>query len=116
MVENSVDPATGMVTIRATMPNKDELLWPGTLVNTELTLRTEERITVPAAALQLSQAGKFVFVVKDDAVAGSPGQGRAHRRRTVGDRIRPRGRRGRGDRRPVAALQRHESDNTQRQG
>ena len=34
MIENTVDPATGMVTIRATMPNKDELLWPGTLVNT----------------------------------------------------------------------------------
>ena len=32
-------PATGMVTVRATMPNEDELLWPGTLVNTELTLR-----------------------------------------------------------------------------
>jgi multidrug efflux system membrane fusion protein len=72
MVENSVDSATGMVMIRSTMPNKDELLWPGTLVNTELTLRTEERITVPAAALQLSQAGEFVFVVKDDAVVVRP--------------------------------------------
>ena len=34
MIENTVDPATGMVMIRATMPNKDEILWPGTLVNT----------------------------------------------------------------------------------
>ena len=67
MVENTVDPATGMVTIRATMPNKKEVLWPGTLVNTALTLRAESRVTIPATALQLSQAGAFVFVVKDNA-------------------------------------------------
>lgn len=72
MIENTVDPATGMVTVRATMPNKDELLWPGTLVNTELTLRTEERITVPASALQLSQAGQFVFVVQNNAAVVRP--------------------------------------------
>ena len=40
MIENTVDPATGMVTVRATMPNENELLWPGTLVNTALTLRS----------------------------------------------------------------------------
>ena len=28
--------------VRATMPNKDEMLWPGTLVNTHLKLRSEE--------------------------------------------------------------------------
>ena len=66
MVENTVDPATGMATIRATMPNDNEVLWPGTLVNTALTLRAEERITIPATALQLSQAGSFVYVVKDN--------------------------------------------------
>ncbi len=38
MIENTVDPATGMATVRATMPNKDELLWPGTLVTTDMTL------------------------------------------------------------------------------
>ena len=32
MIENSVDAPTGMVPVRATMPNTDELLWPGTLV------------------------------------------------------------------------------------
>ncbi len=65
VIENSVDAATGMVTIRATMPNKDEVLWPGTLVNTVMTLRTERRVTIPATALQTSQTGTFVFVVKD---------------------------------------------------
>lgn len=72
MIENTVDPATGMVTIRATMPNENEVLWPGTLVNTALTLRAEESTTVPAAALQLSQNGQFVFVIKDDAASVRP--------------------------------------------
>jgi RND family efflux transporter MFP subunit len=72
MVENTVDPATGMATIRATMPNDKEVLWPGTLVNTALTLRAEDRITIPATALQLSQAGSFVFVVKDNTATVRP--------------------------------------------
>jgi multidrug efflux system membrane fusion protein len=72
MVENTVDPATGMVTVRASMPNEKEILWPGTLVNTSLTLRTEERIVVPASALQRSQSGSFVFVVKNNAATVQP--------------------------------------------
>jgi multidrug efflux system membrane fusion protein len=65
MIENSVDSTTGMATIRATMPNENELLWPGTLVNIQLTLREEQSIVVPTAAVQVSQQGNFVFVVKD---------------------------------------------------
>ena len=65
MIENTVDTATGMATIRATMPNKDELLWPGTLVTAEMTLREEEAVVVPTSAVQVSQTGKFIFVIKD---------------------------------------------------
>ena len=65
MIENSVDSTTGMATIRATMPNENELLWPGTLVNIQLTLREEQSIVVPTAAVQVSQQGNFVFVVKN---------------------------------------------------
>jgi RND family efflux transporter MFP subunit len=72
MIENTVDLATGMVTIRATMPNANEVLWPGTLVNTQLTLRNEEVLTVPATAPQLSQTGTFVFVIKDDVASVRP--------------------------------------------
>ncbi|MFA6265530.1 MAG: efflux RND transporter periplasmic adaptor subunit [Pseudolabrys sp.] len=66
MIENTVDPATGMAMIRATMPNADEMLWPGTLVTAEMTLRTEEAVTVPSTAVQVSQTGNFVFVVDGD--------------------------------------------------
>lgn len=65
MIENSVDATTGMVMIRATMANKDEVLWPGTLVTTKVNIRDEEAVTVPSAAVQVSQAGTFVFVIKD---------------------------------------------------
>jgi len=66
MIENAVDATTGMATVRATMPNEDELLWPGTLVNIRMTLRTERAVVVPTAAVQVSQQGNFVFVVKDN--------------------------------------------------
>jgi multidrug efflux system membrane fusion protein len=68
MIENTVDPTTGMATIRATMPNTDERLWPGTLVSTELTLRQEEGVVVPTVAVQVSQTGNFVFVVDGNDV------------------------------------------------
>jgi RND family efflux transporter MFP subunit len=65
VIENTVDPTTGMILIRATMPNTDELLWPGMLVSAQLTLRVEEGVVVPTSAVQVSQAGTFVFVVKN---------------------------------------------------
>jgi RND family efflux transporter MFP subunit len=72
MIENSVDSATGMAMVRATMPNADELLWPGTLVNAEVTLRIEDAIVVPANAVQVSQTGTFVFVVADGRAKVQP--------------------------------------------
>jgi multidrug efflux system membrane fusion protein len=74
MIENTVDAATGMVMVRATMDNKDELLWPGTLVNTQVTLRVERSVVVPSAAIQVGQAGSFVFVVKDGVARVQPVQ------------------------------------------
>jgi membrane fusion protein, multidrug efflux system len=65
MIENTVDAATGTVPVRATMPNTDELLWPGTLVQVQLMFREEDVVTVPRAAVQVSQSGTFVFVVKN---------------------------------------------------
>jgi multidrug efflux system membrane fusion protein len=72
MIENTIDPTTGMATLRATMPNEDELLWPGTLVTAQITLRTEEAVVVPTAAVQVSQQGNFVFVVKDNVATVTP--------------------------------------------
>jgi RND family efflux transporter MFP subunit len=65
MVENTVDSTTGMVTVRGMMNNENETLWPGTLVNVKLIIRTEEAVTVPSAAVQRSQSGNFVFVMQN---------------------------------------------------
>ncbi|MBR1287234.1 efflux RND transporter periplasmic adaptor subunit [Bradyrhizobium sp. AUGA SZCCT0177] len=65
MVENTVDATTGMVTVRGIMNNENETLWPGTLVATRLTIRSEDAIVVPTVAVQRSQTGNFVFIVKD---------------------------------------------------
>jgi RND family efflux transporter MFP subunit len=72
MIENTVDAATGMVMVRASMPNKDELLWPGTLVTAEITLRNEDAVVVPAPAVQVSQTGTFVFIVDNGRVKVQP--------------------------------------------
>jgi RND family efflux transporter MFP subunit len=72
MIENSVDAPTGTVPVRATMPNKDELLWPGTLVTVALTFREEEAVVVPSAAVQVSQTGTYVFVLNVDVVHVRP--------------------------------------------
>jgi multidrug efflux system membrane fusion protein len=72
MVENTVDPTTGMVMVRAAMPNDDELLWPGTLVQVQATVRTEEAVVVPSDAVQVSQQGPFVFVVRDNVATVAP--------------------------------------------
>src|SRR5579871_4729859 len=72
MIENTIDPTTGMATLRASMPNADELLWPGTLVTARVTLRSEDAITVPTPAVQVSQQGNFVFVVKDNVALVTP--------------------------------------------
>ena len=65
MVENTVDSPTGTVPVRATMPNTDELLWPGTLVTVQLTFREEEAVVVPSTAIQISQTGTYVFTVEN---------------------------------------------------
>jgi RND family efflux transporter MFP subunit len=72
MVENTVDATTGMVTVRGVMNNENETLWPGTLVATKLVIRVENSVVVPTVAVQRSQSGNFVFVVKEGAARIQP--------------------------------------------
>jgi RND family efflux transporter MFP subunit len=72
MVENSVDSTTGMITVRGIMNNESETLWPGILVATKLIIRTENSVVVPTVAVQRSQNGNYVFVVKDGVAKVQP--------------------------------------------
>ncbi|HYG76355.1 MAG TPA: efflux RND transporter periplasmic adaptor subunit [Planctomycetota bacterium] len=66
-LDSSVKTETGTVKLRATIPNKDRLLWPGQFVKVRLILSTiPGALLVPAQALQVGQAGSFVFIVKSD--------------------------------------------------
>jgi len=66
-VDNAVDPATGTIRVKGTFPNEARHLWPGQFVNVSVTLTTDmHAIVVPTGAVQVSQQGQYVFVVKSD--------------------------------------------------
>jgi RND family efflux transporter MFP subunit len=72
MIDNTVDVTSGMVPVRASMANNDEALWPGTLVNAQLTLRVEDAVAVPAVAVQVGQKGTYVFVIRNEVATVQP--------------------------------------------
>jgi RND family efflux transporter MFP subunit len=72
MVENVVDPTTGLAMVRATMANEDEVLWPGAIVTARVTLEVEEAVVVPTAAVQVSQSGNYVYVIENATAVVRP--------------------------------------------
>ena len=70
LVDNTVDPATGTVRLKATFINDDRRLYPGQFVNVVLTLGTaNQAVVVPTQAVQIGQDKSFVYVVKADGTA-----------------------------------------------
>jgi multidrug efflux system membrane fusion protein len=67
-VDNTVDPSSGTVRIKATFPNEDNALFPNQFVNARLLVNTLEKATiVPAAAVQHGPNNlTFTYVVKGD--------------------------------------------------
>jgi multidrug efflux system membrane fusion protein len=64
-VNNTVDPSTGTIQLKATFGNPDSRLWPGQFLNVLLTLTTQPNaVVVPSRAIQTGQQGAYVFVVK----------------------------------------------------
>jgi len=69
-VDNQIDPTTGTVRLKAVFPNTDNALFPNQFVNARLLLEVKRGATVvPAAAIQRSPQGAFVYVVKADQTA-----------------------------------------------
>jgi membrane fusion protein, multidrug efflux system len=69
-LDNAVQPGTGTVKVRATVPNREHRLWPGRFVNVRLILgQLTDAILIPAAAPQTSAKGVFVYVVTPDTTA-----------------------------------------------
>jgi membrane fusion protein, multidrug efflux system len=66
-IDNAVQPGSGTVKARGVTPNPDRALWPSEFVRVRFVLDTLKNATlVPAQAVQVSQSGPFVFVVKPD--------------------------------------------------
>src|SRR5438093_1483109 len=66
-VNNTVDPTTGTIQLKATFNNAENVLWPGQYVEVVLTLTSEPAVVVPSQAVQPGQQGPYVFVVKEDS-------------------------------------------------
>ena len=67
-VDNQVDTTTGTVRIKAQFANKDLKLFPNQFVNARLLVDTlHGALIIPAAAVQRSPQGTFVYVVKPDS-------------------------------------------------
>jgi multidrug efflux system membrane fusion protein len=72
-IENTVDPQTGTIMVRALFENKDESLWPGTLASVRITLRVDPNVVVvPTEAVQNGQRGPFVFVIENGVAKVRP--------------------------------------------
>lgn len=66
-IDNSVDPTTGSIKLKATFQNANRQLWPGAFVQVVLNLRNDPAaLVIPATAVQASQDGQFVYAVKAD--------------------------------------------------
>jgi multidrug efflux system membrane fusion protein len=67
LIDNQIDQSTGTIRLKATFPNKSNTLWPGQFVDARLLLRTQHNaVTVPGTAVQRSQDGLYVYIVKPD--------------------------------------------------
>jgi multidrug efflux system membrane fusion protein len=66
-INNQMATATGTATLRATLPNDDEALFPNEFVNVKLFVDTLKNVVlVPTAAVQSGAPGNFVYLVKDN--------------------------------------------------
>jgi multidrug efflux system membrane fusion protein len=82
-INNQMAAATGTVTLRATVPNDDEALFPGEFVNVKLQVDTlHNAVLVPTPAVQTGAPGDYVYLVNANdtvsvhKVTPGPGDGR----------------------------------------
>ena len=69
-IDNTVDPTTGVIRLKASFDDRQQLLWPGQLVDVRihLTDRTD-CLVIPSRAVQAGQEGPYVYVVAADKTA-----------------------------------------------
>src|SRR5437667_10816219 len=66
-IDTAVQPGAGTVKARAVTPNPDHALWPSEFVRVRFILdKLKDAALVPSQAVQISQSGPFVFVLRPD--------------------------------------------------
>jgi len=66
-IDNTVDPATGTIVLRAVIPNPEKTLLPGQYAEVRLLLGTKSNaLLVPEQAIQEYQGGSYVYIVGKD--------------------------------------------------
>ena len=66
--EPQVDPQTGTFSVRAEMPNPEQILLPGQFTKVKLLLDVrEDAIVVPNKAVILEKGGAYIFVMRKDS-------------------------------------------------
>jgi len=66
-IDNAVQPGSGTVKARGVTPNPDHAFWPSEFVRVRFILDTiKDARLVPQQAVQISQNGPFIFVLKPD--------------------------------------------------
>ncbi|MDL2357074.1 MAG: efflux RND transporter periplasmic adaptor subunit [Pseudomonadota bacterium] len=78
-IDNTVDPVTGTIRVKAQFDNRDSSLWPGQYVNTRVTVQTlAGAVVIPQAAIITNTRGTFVYVVDADQTARQVAVARLH--------------------------------------
>lgn len=68
LTDNRIDPTTNTVRLKAIFQNRRKLLKPGEFVNAHLLLSVEHSaLTLPARAIQFSDRGAFVWLLRSDS-------------------------------------------------
>ncbi len=68
VLDNTVNAATGTLTLKGRFPNPKLALWPGAFVNVRVAVRTlHAALTIPPVALQQGPTGSFVYLIHPGA-------------------------------------------------
>ena len=69
-IDNSVDPSTGTIQLKITIPNTDLKLWPGQFVKVKVPIyRLTKALLVPTDAVQAGPNGSYLYVVDNTSHA-----------------------------------------------
>jgi membrane fusion protein, multidrug efflux system len=67
LIDNQVNTNTGAVLMEGTLPNEENILWPGHYVDVRLILGEQKgAILIPSEAVMIGQKGQYVFVINED--------------------------------------------------